>query len=494
MSKENQTKTGGRDATGGVIPGRFALSVGKPETPTPDGWEWVKLTDVARIETGHTPARKHPEYWDGEISWVGIKDATSNHGFVIDDTFQHVTQKGIDNSSARVLPANTVCLSRTASVGYVIVMGKPMATSQDFVNWVCSEKIDHRYLASILYAENSSFSLFSRGTTHQTIYLPEAKAFHVLLPSIEIQRKIANIVWGMIDKIQLNRQTNQTLEHMAQAIFKSWFVNFEPTRAKIAAKEEWAKRSITAKSGGSDNNIKESQAEATFVERAAMAAISGRAIDSTNDSATGALAGLDQLNPEQIQQLKTTAALFPDTLVDSELGEIPEGWEVKGVGDIVERHKPIKRYTKKQVVPFGDIPVFEQGASILLGYHNDEAGFIASTERPLFIFGDHTCVIHLSCENFDISQNVIPLSGSVYPTIWVYYAVQGKQEFQEYRRHWSEFIIKEVIAPKVEITKVYSEFITTLYSKKEQAVRENKSLEQLRDSLLPKLLSGDLPI
>ncbi|MBV1919728.1 MAG: restriction endonuclease subunit S, partial [Pseudomonadales bacterium] len=208
MSEPSQTKTGGREATQGVIPGKFALSVGKPETPTPEGWEWVKLTDVARLESGHTPSRKYPEYWGGDIPWIGIKDATSNHGYAIDDTFQHVTQEGIDNSSARILPANTVCLSRTASVGYVIVINKPMATSQDFVNWVCSEKIDYRYLASVLFAENSSYSLFSRGTTHQTIYFPEAKAFHLLLPSIETQTKIADVIWAINDKIQLNRQTN----------------------------------------------------------------------------------------------------------------------------------------------------------------------------------------------------------------------------------------------------------------------------------------------
>src|SRR5438874_10867961 len=97
--------------------------------PAPPGWEWVRLQDVARLETGHTPSREHPEYWDGDIPWIGIKDATGSHGRTILDTFQHTNQLGIDNSSARLLPARTVCLSRTASVGYVVVMGRPMATS-----------------------------------------------------------------------------------------------------------------------------------------------------------------------------------------------------------------------------------------------------------------------------------------------------------------------------------------------------------------------------
>src|SRR5262245_12449832 len=140
------TRTGGRPAIEGVIPGRFALSVGNPGGPTPDGWTWTLLSSVARLETGHTPSRQHPEYWDGDIPWIGIKDATRNHGRTLTDTSQHTNELGIAKSSARLLPANTVCLSRTASVGYVVVMGRPMATSQDFVNWVCSSALDHRFL------------------------------------------------------------------------------------------------------------------------------------------------------------------------------------------------------------------------------------------------------------------------------------------------------------------------------------------------------------
>jgi len=194
MSKhvaDNKTRTGGRAATEGVIPGKYALSVGLPPLHAPTGWAWTPLTSVARLETGHTPSRKRPEYWEGgDIPWIGIRDATANHGSTLFDTQQHTNPLGIANSSARILPANTVCLSRTASVGYVVVMGVPMATSQDFVNWVCSEKIDHRFLKYVLLAENESLHRFSSGTTHQTIYFPEAKAFHICLPSIGEHRSI----------------------------------------------------------------------------------------------------------------------------------------------------------------------------------------------------------------------------------------------------------------------------------------------------------------
>jgi type I restriction enzyme, S subunit len=93
------------------------------------GWSWVSLRRIARQETGHTPSRSHPEYWGGDIPWIGIRDAGDHHGRIMQNTLQTVTEEGLANSSARLLPEGTVCLSRTASVGYVTIMGRPMATS-----------------------------------------------------------------------------------------------------------------------------------------------------------------------------------------------------------------------------------------------------------------------------------------------------------------------------------------------------------------------------
>lgn len=124
--------------------------------------------------------------------------------------------------------------------------------------------------------------------------------FEFNFPQKEKRKKIGAFLKKVDDKIELNRQTNKTLEQIAQAIFKSWFVEFEPTRAKVAAKQT-----------GQD------------IERAAMAVISGKTLDE-----------LDQLCMEEQKQIECTAALFPDALVDSELGEIPEGWEVKKLKEI----------------------------------------------------------------------------------------------------------------------------------------------------------------
>jgi type I restriction enzyme S subunit len=348
--------------------------------------------------------------------------------------------------------------------------------------------------------------------------LGQLKKHIVFLPPVVEQTKIALMLSSLDKKIRHNTQTNQTLEHMAQAIFKSWFVDFEPTRAKIASKEEWAKRSITAKAGGSDNNIKESQTEATFVERAAMAAISGRAIDPINDSATGALAGLDQLNPEQIQQLKTTAALFPDTLVDSELGEVPEGWSWSEIGDEVVVAGGGTPSTKKEEYWEGghihwtsprdmsnltDKILIDTSRKItsaglakissgllpidtVLMSSRAPVGYLAISKIPVAINQGY---IAMKCEGALSAEYVVQWAESVMDDI--------KQRasgttFAEISK--KSFKIIPVVVPKKEVINDYTAVVSGLYDKITESLSETRSLIEIRNTLLPKLLSGDLPI
>src|SRR5262249_5201305 len=151
----------------------YALAVGNPGRVIPDGWQWVPLVDIARMESGHTPSRAHPEYWDGDVPWIGIADARDWHGKTIPCTYQHTNEAGLANSAARLLPTDTVCLSRTASVGYVVRMGVPMATSQDFANWICTRAIEPDWLKFLFVAETEAIYRFGKGSTHTTVYFPE---------------------------------------------------------------------------------------------------------------------------------------------------------------------------------------------------------------------------------------------------------------------------------------------------------------------------------
>lgn len=215
------TETGGRNATTRHIPPTLALAVGMPTAPAPKGWQWSALTDLARLESGHTPSRKHPEYWGGSIPWIGITDARAHDGRTIEDTEEHTNELGIENSSARVLPANTVCLSRTASVGYVVVMGRPMATSQDFVNWVCSKQLDHNFLKYLFIAEDEDLLRFASGAVHQTIYFPEVKAFHICHPPLAEQQRIVGLLDEAFAELATALSNAERNHRNARALFES---------------------------------------------------------------------------------------------------------------------------------------------------------------------------------------------------------------------------------------------------------------------------------
>jgi type I restriction enzyme, S subunit len=229
-------RTSGREATDVVIRGIGALSVGDTGHGLPNGWLRVPLRQVAVLESGHTPSRKHPEYWGGDVPWVSIPDAREHHGKRIFTTRQSINKVGLANSSARLLPKDTVCLSRTASVGYVFIMGNPMATSQDFVNWVCGEALVPEFLSYCLLAEGDHIREFGRGTTHTTIYFPEVKAIHITLPSVAEQKEIVRLLdasvgklIGMESYVSVDRDRVASLEQaILSRAFSGWLVHQDP--------------------------------------------------------------------------------------------------------------------------------------------------------------------------------------------------------------------------------------------------------------------------
>ncbi len=290
---------------------------------------------------------------------------------------------------------------------------------------------------NFLFYWMASEDFVNRATdTTEGTRMPRAKwdavsKFEVPKRSLDEQREIGKLLRSLDDRIALLREINATLEAIAQAIFKSWFVDFDPVHAK------------------SEGRVPE---------------------------------GMDE----------ETAALFPDGFEESELGLIPRGWEIRKAETLLTRLSTKVRYSKEQVDSSGATPVYEQGVGVLLGYHDNSAQFPATPNDPLFIFGDHTCVTHLSCEPFDVSMNVIPLKGSDRSTLWTYYAIKDKQTFQEYRRHWMELTIKEIVVAPREICDQFSLIASALHVKMESNTWQANILSNLRDTLLPRLISGKL--
>lgn len=260
-------------------------------------------------------------------------------------------------------------------------------------------------------------------------------------------------------KIDLNRRINQTLEAMAQAIFKSWFVDFDPVKAKIAAIEQ-----------GQDPL------------RAAMRAISGKTD-----------AELDQMPREHHDQLVATAALFPDAMQDSELGEIPKEWEAKRVGDLIELAygKALKSNDRKQ----GSVPVYGSGG--VTGYHNE-----ALVPHGAIIVGRKGTVgsLYWEDEPFFPIDTTFYVKPKVLPMTYCFYAMQtlgldkmntdaavpGLNRENVYRL--------ELVKPSIPILNAFDGLIDQTRKAMRANIIASQSLAELRDSLLPKLLSGELAI
>lgn len=334
----------------------------------------------------------------------------------------------------------------------IIVDNEELLNKEFLYYFLLQEKI-YKYLINC----NSS-------TTMPSIKFSDFDSIIINLPSLEKQKTIVKKLNAFEDKIQLNTQINQTLEQIAQALFKSWFVDFDPVRAKAQALS---------------NGMSLEQAEL-----AAMQAISGKTPEE--------LTALSQTQPDRYAELAETAKAFPCEMVEVDGGEVPKGWEVKRIDEVIQKIPVGKKYSSKTAFSEGLVPILDQGRSGVIGYHNDKPGVKASIEDPIIVFANHTCYMRLISYDFSAIQNVFAFKGKECNLYWLYLATLGKQEFVEYKGHFPDFLIKEIIVPPEELTELFGKYIKENFSKIFINDRENSNLAKIRDLLLPKLLNGDI--
>jgi type I restriction enzyme S subunit len=253
----------------------------------------------------------------------------------------------------------------------------------------------------------------------------------VPLPDLKTQESINEVISLIDQQIENNKSLAKNLETLAQSFFRSWFVDFEPVHAKARGEKPF---------------------------------------------------GMDE----------ETAALFPDSFEVSELGLIPKGWNVRSIGDSVKKQKPGKLYDSKTAISVGKVPVLDQGRSGYVGFHNDEPGVMASPENPYVVFANHTCLLRLIAYPFSVIQNVFPLFGVEVDTVWVYFAVRGKQQFDSYKGHWPDFILHQIIHPEEVITRKFREVVNPLMKQKWNLEAESVQLGKLVDTLLANFVDGNV--
>ena len=147
----------------------------------PENWKYDFLDQFAIRCSGHTPSQSHPEYWNGGIKWISLSDSNRlDQGYIFETTKQ-ISDEGIKNSSAVLLPAETVVLSRDAGIGKSAVMSETMAVSQHFIAWKCDnhEKLHSWFLYNWLQLNKPEFERQAVGSTIKTIGLPYFKKLKI---------------------------------------------------------------------------------------------------------------------------------------------------------------------------------------------------------------------------------------------------------------------------------------------------------------------------
>jgi type I restriction/modification specificity protein len=428
----------------------------------------LKLADIVKIKGGkRLPKGENLQITPNAHPYIRVRDMKGK--FIPTDELEYVPDHIFPKIKNYIVNTNDVIVSIVGTIGLVSIITEKLNNASQTEN--CAklsglDRIDAEYLYYFLISEIGQAELQKAtvGAVQPKLPLYGLENVSIDWKTRTEREEIVKQLNSLDNKIQLNTQINQTLEQIAQALFKSWFVDFDPVRAKVQALLD---------------GLSLEQAEL-----AAMQTISGKTPEE--------LTALSQTQPERYAELAETAKAFPCEMMEVDGVEVPKGWEVKRIDEVIQKIPVGKKYSSKTAFSEGLVPILDQGRSGVIGYHNDKPGIKASIEDPIIVFANHTCYMRLISYDFSAIQNVFAFKGKECNLYWLYLATLGKQEFVEYKGHFPDFLIKEIIAPPKELTELFGKYIKESFSKIFINDRENSILAKIRDLLLPKLLNGEI--
>ncbi len=194
-----------------------------------NNWKKVRLGDLGEIVGGGTPHTKNSAFYSGDISWITPKDLSVHKERYISRGDRMITQLGLKNSSAKLMPKNSVLFSSRAPIGYVALTGNELCTNQGFKSIIPkAELLDPMFLLYLLKHKKKDIELVASGTIFMEITGMDLKNFVVTVPPLIEQKFITSILSCLDDKIELNIRMSNNLEKTVDMIYKNWFVHFKP--------------------------------------------------------------------------------------------------------------------------------------------------------------------------------------------------------------------------------------------------------------------------
>lgn len=394
-------------------------------------WKEVRLGDVCtRVCSGGTPKSTNLSYYGGEIPWLNTKEIDFNRIYSTEKT---ITDSGLNNSSAKWIVPNTVTVAMYgATAGKSCIVKVPMTTNQACCNLTINEEVaDYEFVYYTLKNDYTTLASLANGGAQQNLNAQIIKDYVLQMPSLADQHRIAAILSSLDRKIELNNKINADLEEMAQAIFKNWFVDFEP---------------------------------------------------------------------------------FKDgKFVDSELGMIPEGWKVGTLRDITN-NKTAKVKERNDVKVLSPVT---SGELVLSEEYFTKQVFSSSIAKYKIVnkgdFAYNPARVNIG----SIGRNEFDFDGCVSPVYVVFSVLDGYENYFDLFRKtdffkdsvaslaiggvrqslsYDDLSLIETIIPSKNIVEKFN----NLYNQMKKTIKanklENSRLSLLRDTLLPRLMSGELEI
>jgi type I restriction enzyme S subunit len=397
-------------------------------------WRELKIEDFCEVIGGGTPSTKEDSYYGGNVCWITPRDLTNYKNRFISRGERNITELGLKNSSAKILPKNSILLTSRAPIGYLAISSNEVCTNQGFKSLIINpEKADYNFVYYLIKANVEKIKGLGTGTTFAEISGSVVKDLKFSLPDLPTQTAIAEILSSLDDKIELNNKINQELETLAHTLFKQWFIDFEFPN----------ENGEPYKSSGGE-------------------------------------------------------------MVDSELGEIPKGWKVNRLNDIADcfDNKRIPLSSMERNVRKGNYPYY--GAASLMDYIDD------------YLFDG---VYILMGEDGSVTDNTgYPVLQYVFGKFWVNnhaHVLKGRKISTELvlcllKNTNISDLVTGAVQPKLNqgnmnkisiplpkdllIISDLEKLITEYYNLIRNNILEIKELVNIRDILLPKLISGELEI
>ena len=450
----------------------------------PKNWKQVVLEDALDALIDYRG--KTPKKVDKGIPLITAKVVKSGRilpmdEFIADEDYESWMVRGIPQISDIVVtteaPLGEVAQIKNANVA----LAQRIVTLRGKVDF-----LENDFLLFLMQSDFVQNQLEARatGSTVKGIKQSELRKIILPIPPIAEQKCIGKILSDLDDKIHLNNQINQTLESIAQAIFKSWFIDFDPVRAKIAAKQE-----------GKD------------AEFAAMCVISGKSEEE-----------LKQMSEDDFAELQATAALFPDELVESELGDVPRGWEISKISKI---GKVITGKTPSSKI---ENSFAEKGTFFITPTDIDTEVFVTNTNRYLSEYGEIAIKnskvdagsLCITCIGSQMGKVVITpksaFTNQQINSILLFNSTLRNYIFLNLRQrrddifligsggstmpiiNKSTFESLNLILPDLALIRKFDNFISPFFNNILSNSVENIELKNIRDALLPELLAGKINV